>query len=1507
MRRARVIRWALLLVAGAALLVGAALALSMTGWAGARIARRVEAEVNQRIAGKLTLGALRFRLTRVVLTGVRLDDARGERVASVERIDASVALLPLLRQRIAARALAIDRPDFALTQSADGLNLNEALKSRTPRTEPRAPGGGPSPWSFSLEGFAVKDGAFRFEQRGEGKPFVLALDGLALEGGGAARLDGPSLDAWLRIDGVAQEPASGPVRLDVTCGLDGRKQHLGAKGTVAGARLDARMEREGNDAAFVIDALEAPAALVRALAPGYPLRATASLQGTARLVGPRVTADFEGRAGAGAFKARGDFHLVTLRSEGVTVELDRIDFSELLERGPKSQLSAQLTAHGGGRDLESLEGALSLTAPPSQLGGVPFGPVELQAHARAGVVTLEKLLADLPGLKVKGQGQGASRSARLALEVAANDLALFGRTVGAVVRPGGLPLSGSGDLHVRAHGTPRAPAVQVRGQLKALAYDDVRLRGVRLEASAPDLSRLGAQQLAGTRLEATIAHAQLGGRRLRDARLRWRGQGELLALDLGVDGALALRAQATGRLDLEEKTADLRSLSLWYPDVTWTLEAPTRVTFAPGALGVDGLRLRSEEQSIAVRFEKRGERLVGAAQLKSLDLARLPKPFVPPSLGLQGSLSASVSADGRLPYPEGRAQVSVRNGAFGRYQRVRLALDAAYAQDRAVGSVDLRALGAGFESRFDLPVRSFFSGPARPASLTAKVDAFDLRELAALYPDLPLAGTAGLDVSLDGTTHAPVLRAHVRGRNLRYQQLPPTQLDALVQTDGDGALALSANAEALRGTAALHLKTPWTLAKVVRAFPSARELVEAPLSLRLEAKDLSLPAAYVGTVSQRPLLGVVHATAQLDGPLLTPMGQARVDFAGVTNGEVAPLSGDLSARFTERDVRVTAHVHQAEQPLVIFSAAAAAPVRVLRDLDRLGRTPLTVDARIGPVPLGLVQRMLGAHQDEYGHALPLLSGDAWVEAQLNGTPDDPRLTARTSIEALGTTSSSGRGNVALALDYEKARALTHLSMLSSNGGGLQSRVEAPVDLSLRALRKGVDFASLQGKGELSAERFDLSFFSGVTPALTRIGGPLDARVRLSGRLAQPWVEGDLAWRGGVLALAGTGEYRNIQLQLEGSPERIALKNLSARAGTGEARLQANAVRQGEGFSLKAAAQVRRFPIIVQDQLLATLTTEADIDGAAQSALVDLRRVRIDKAVVELPDDGRKNVQALQVAEGIVFVRNGVPIETEAAPAPKSTGVGGSGNGAPLLRLRAVLDAPRDLWVRSQDVDAEVGLSEGFTVELGQRLELSGRLMVRRGRVDALGRRFQLQNTSNVAFAGPLRSANVNIEAEHINELEDVTVRLAIRGTPDHLDIVPTSQPPMSESEIFTLLATGRRDLRSGRGGATPAEAATSILGSFLANRLTSALQTRLPLDVLSIQTRGEGLSGTRVQAGKYLSDRLYIEGRVGARTSVYDNTTEVHFEYLLFRRLSLEGQYGDNRQGGLDLIWSYDW
>jgi translocation and assembly module TamB len=245
---------------------------------------------------------------------------------------------------------------------------------------------------------------------------------------------------------------------------------------------------------------------------------------------------------------------------------------------------------------------------------------------------------------------------------------------------------------------------------------------------------------------------------------------------------------------------------------------------------------------------------------------------------------------------------------------------------------------------------------------------------------------------------------------------------------------------------------------------------------------------------------------------------------------------------------------------------------------------------------------------------------------------------------------------------------------------------------------------------------------------------------------------------------------------------------------------------------------------------------------------------------------------------------------------------------PISKVFIAVNAPRRLWVTGKDAYMELGLGPNFRVSMSDETRVFGQVIVRRGRVNVFGRRFDLKADSTLQFSGPPDRPELDVTAQYRNEGENVTVVLTAKGPLDRLTIAVRSpnRPELNESQLYTLIITGHLQLGGGTSGSSsPSAQAASLLGGMLASKLQQALSNKLPLDVLTIDAGGAGLTGTQLEAGRYVTDKFYVGyvGRVGADPTRNQNRNAVHVEYQLTSRWGVDAEYGDIGTGTADLMW----
>lgn len=1484
--------------------------------------------VNGLIKGQLSVGRLDLAFGRLTLENVALRSPEGETVVEAEKVSALVDFDALLRGRIHLQNLTLVKPNLSLNDDGRGLNLLRSVELiGATEPDPDEPSG-PLPY-VKLDALVLENG--RVEYRSVEPESHYLVENITIAGN--ALLDGPKsqFDVSVGVRGDARVPVAAPLVVDSSMkgGFTSPQGNLNL--SLGRLQVTAHGQSEGvfRTGTHVLDLEKVylPSRELSQLLPGYPVLADIAVHGKARQAAGRMTADFDAAAGTTHVKIQGATDLNTWRAEDVRVNVTGLNLAELFAGMPRTQLSGDLTAEGGGLRLDTMEGKASLRIPVSRIEGKAVGPVLANLSASKGAVRLEKLDVKLPGVSLQANGQLRQESVKLQGKLVAADLSLLQKNLRGLLPE--LNLAGSGHLDFRSSGTFEHPALELSGNFATLQLTTVRITGLEVNAAVPDLKR---PLDSDARLFMQTVH--VAEREFRQTLAQLSTQRRNLKLEISSKGWADLSVLAEGRLDDDSAGLGLSRFDVRYPEAQWSLTQMGHLNFRDDVTEIEPMTLRSGGQTLSVALKSTPKRLDLTADLSAYDLSKFPAAFLPDDVKLKGRVDASVKGQGRNGKTRFDGEFRLQGGEFAEIEGASLQTVASY-DGRRLTAKGSGEVAAPFRFDVDVPVQALLD--RRPESLRALVRLDDTEVasvLALLDVDTKVGGTAALSLDVSGDARTPVVKLVVEGKNLVLEEGPPLQTTVTVEGPATGPLKAHLDAKLPSGIADVTVATEREWASLVARPPTTESaLRRLGLSVQGEVRAFPLPTLTKMKLTEAPLGGSASAKLALEGSLEAPRGTVEASVKRFrTAAEMPAIDAKATAELTPNVTRVVLGAAHEGRSLGELRATVEGVLASLTSLEVVERAPFTLAGTIGPLPLELFQPSV---ED----AKRRVQGALKVTLDAGGTLAAPRANVVAHAEKLGV-GSLAVGKVDATLKYENARGETKLVLTSPNDGRLELDGSLATRLGLPEIRAGLPkLGPSPLRARLQSHDFDLAFLSGVHPSVQVLAGRLEAKADVSGTVDTPNGKGSIAWKKGSLGLLGFGRYENIELALRGTQRSIVLDKLSGNSLGGSAYLTASAQSGAKDWGFKGSAQLERFPLVLEDQLRATLTTRASFSGDVSDSLIAVRKLAIPEAHIQLPEVKSKNLQSLDTPGDIVILRNGIRISksapsgsmaagparkgakktpsvpTATSPSVATTNPGGMRMGppepgqVPTRRFLLLVVAPQNVWVKGTDVNIELGLSDDFRVEVAEETELWGTITVRRGKVETLGRAFDVQRNSTVRFTGPMLAPYLNLTAEYVNQREEVTVYLNIRGQGTQITIRPSSNPPLSESEIYTLLATGRRQLRQGGGSSLDPNQAMSVVGSLAADQVKKVLSDKIPLDVFTVEAGQEGAVGPRVEFGTYVGDKVYLGGTYqGGRDALKgENTSTARFEYQFTPRLSFEAEAGNARAGSADIIWSRDY
>jgi translocation and assembly module TamB len=221
-----------------------------------------------------------------------------------------------------------------------------------------------------------------------------------------------------------------------------------------------------------------------------------------------------------------------------------------------------------------------------------------------------------------------------------------------------------------------------------------------------------------------------------------------------------------------------------------------------------------------------------------------------------------------------------------------------------------------------------------------------------------------------------------------------------------------------------------------------------------------------------------------------------------------------------------------------------------------------------------------------------------------------------------------------------------------------------------------------------------------------------------------------------------------------------------------------------------------------------------------------------------------------------------------------------------------LDGP--FFVRGDGVDSSWSGSIRLRSS-GGPWRVTGAIYPRRGTYEFFGRRFTLTD-SRVLFDGAYPVVPVlDVTAEY--RRAEITARLRITGRLVDPKLALESDPDLPADEImarvmFGTAATGLTPLQTAQLGLAVASMARTGPSSF---DFMGRTRDRLGVDELGLRENASDASQVELVAGRYVSDRLFLEysQRIGSREA------GLRAEYEINRHLSLETSAGAQLRPGI--------
>ena len=486
-------------------------------------------------------------------------------------------------------------------------------------------------------------------------------------------------------------------------------------------------------------------------------------------------------------------------------------------------------------------------------------------------------------------------------------------------------------------------------------------------------------------------------------------------------------------------------------------------------------------------------------------------------------------------------------------------------------------------------------------------------------------------------------------------------------------------------------------------------------------------------------------------------------------------------------------------------------------------------------------------------AQPMAAGIANIKLDAQGTIAD--LNARLDVQMRDLRSE--RFPKLEPATFDLAAQITH-DQLAVSGKLQQTRIQ-PLELTasmpfdipkIARARKLPDETPITAKARLP--RSSVNFLRQFMPDVGQLDGDLGLDVDVRGTIAQP-------------VLSGSGDI-TINVARTTNVTLPALNNFKARinfAGNALTLQQFGGELSGGKFTMTGGV---KFPRLTEPMM--------DLQLKADSALVarnDTLTARADADIKVTGPFASANVTGNVAITNSHFLKNIdlIPIGLPGRPAPEPP------SSRPDFSFPAppIRDWKFDVAIKTKDpVLIRGNLATGGAIGdlkltgTGLHPELQG--SVRLENVEATLPFSRLEVSNGLLYFDPSDSMNPRIDLQGTSVIRDYTVRVYVYGTLLAPEAIFTSEPPLAQEEIISLIATGAtRSELSGRGNVLAGRAAMLLVQQLYRKVFKKGEPTqsntvfnRLDLDVGTVDPR---TGRQQVSARFKISDQFVLVGDVG--------------------------------------------
>ncbi|HYM23136.1 MAG TPA: translocation/assembly module TamB domain-containing protein [Vicinamibacterales bacterium] len=544
---------------------------------------------------------------------------------------------------------------------------------------------------------------------------------------------------------------------------------------------------------------------------------------------------------------------------------------------------------------------------------------------------------------------------------------------------------------------------------------------------------------------------------------------------------------------------------------------------------------------------------------------------------------------------------------------------------------------------------------------------------------------------------------------------------------------------------------------------------------------------------------------------------------------------------------------------------------------------------------------------------PELTGTLNATSTIRGTKDAPKVDADFQI-AGGSVKQVQYDSFKGTVKYADDAATLDVRLQQTPTAWVEAKGTVPT-----ALFNGTAAGSSRPVDlHVDSSPIDLALAQGFTDAVSNVKGTVEAHVALTGTAGDPQPDGGITIQNGAFKVEATGvAYSSLEGKIGLQKDRVHIDKITLLDNAQKPLTVTGdlAVHESQLGSVSIALKADDFKVIDNDMGNVRIKSDLQLTGDVTAPRVEgslgltTGRINLDPILAKTGDSAYATKQ------------------TEYATDASDQGQQASPGMFDALQMDVHVTVPQDLVIKSSDLKtpgAPIGLG-ALNVTLGgdvwaskspwDQIRLVGVVNTVRGTYDFQGRRFTILRDGTIRFEG-LDDLNPTLDIKTERVIQAVTADVNIRGTVQKPEIVLTSNPPLEQADIMSLIVFNQPiNSVSETQQISLAQRVESMAAGQATGALTKSISSALNLDTFEVNLAPENGGGPHVTLGQQIGQNLYVKVEQGITDASQTNFI-LEYELLKWLRLrtnvlqgsATQSQLFQRMQGsGADLLFFFSY